>query len=205
MSDFNMIPAHRLARKRRRVRMQVWGVICGVYLVLLTAGAVTAGILFSNEGQNIAQQLAVASTQIEEHNASMLESRRELAEATTQLETWRVLQAQPDWSKLLVRLSDELGDDLVLSHCQLFACDGDSKRLTENLAGWRASKPLGTLLSECKYSLTLRGYGQSQESVSQFVLRLEAMRLFDVVRLIGSKRQPLLEMQVVAFHIECQF
>ena len=83
MSDFNLIPAPRLVRKRRRARIELWIVLCGLYIVLLAAGAVTAGILFSNEGQNIAQQLAATSTQIEEHNASMLKSRRDLAEATS--------------------------------------------------------------------------------------------------------------------------
>ena len=104
-----------------------------------------------------------------------------------------------------MRLSDELGQALVLSHCQLFACDEHYERLTEDLGKWRSSKPLGTLLSECKYSLTLRGHGLTQEAVSQFVLRLEEMELFDVVRLISSKRQAFMKMQAVAFHVECRF
>ena len=205
MSDFNLIPNHRLARKRRRARMRIWAIVCSVYVVGLTAAVVVAGILFSGQDQDIAHQLAVTSEQIDTHNASMLEARRELAEATTQLEIWRVLKSQPNWSKLLVRLSEELGSALVLSQCQLSACDPQYEPLSKDLGRWLSSRPLGSLLSESKYNLTLGGYGRTQEAVSQFVLRLEDMGLFDVVRLINSKRQAFLEMEAVSFRIECHF
>jgi len=205
MSDFNLIPAQRRAAKRRRVRIRIWGALCGTYVVLLTAGAVTAGVLFSSEGQTIADQLTVTSEKIESHNVSMLDLRRALAEATAQLETWRILQAQPNWSKLLARLFDELGATLVLSHCQLTACDQRYEPVSKNLGGWFSSRPLGALLSETKYSLVLRGYGQTQAAVSLFVLRLEEIGLFDVVRSISSKRQPFLGAEAVTFHVECHF
>lgn len=205
MSDFNLIPTYRLVRKRRRARMKLWAIVCSAYIVALMAFAVAAGMLFSGEGQNIAHEIAITSERIDAHNASMLDSRRNLADATSQLETWRILQAQPNWSKLLLRLSDELGVSLVLSHCQFTACDQRYEPLDKNLSGWLASKPLGVLLSENRYNLGLRGYGQTQEAVSQFVLRLEEIGLFDSVRLASSKRQAFLETEAVFFDIECHF
>ena len=67
------------------------------------------------------------------------------------------------------------------------------------------AKPLSVLLAECRHTLVLSGFGKSQESVSRFVLRLEATDIFHVVRLVSSSRQSFLDQEAVAFTVECHF
>jgi hypothetical protein len=58
-------------------------------------------------------------------------------------------------------------------------------------------------ISRQPYTLTLRGLGRTQSAVSQFVLRLEKLGPFDRVKLIDTRREPFLENEAFAFHVEC--
>ncbi len=51
--------------------------------------------------------------------------------------------------------------------------------------------------------LQLGGLGLAQQAVSEFVLRLEETSLFRQVKLLDTKREPFLDSDAIAFHIEC--
>jgi len=205
VSDVNFIPAQRMIAKRRRARTYLWAVICGAYIALLAAGALAACVVRPGRDVNLAEQLAAAEKQIKQDNDAMVELRRTLTEATAALETTRAIREQPDWSRLLTGLSRELGQDLVLNRCQLVAVREDGKPLTEPWSEALLKKPLRALVAKHRYQLVLQGYGQTQESVSQFALGLEAIGLFERVRLINSRRQNFLSGQAVGFTVECYF
>ena len=123
----NLIPAGRLASRRRNTRLYVWAAICGAYAMCLIAGSATLQALRASEDRNLNGQCATLAQQVEQDNRDLLASRKELAEATTALETTRAIHHQPDWSKLFLGLSDRLGDEIVLSRCQLTTLTGENK------------------------------------------------------------------------------
>jgi hypothetical protein len=60
------------------------------------------------------------------------------------------------------------------------------------------------VLAQRRYGLKLSGFGRTQTSVSQFVLRLERIGIFESVRLLNSYRQAFLNDQAIAFSLECR-
>jgi len=205
MGYVNLIPMERLVRRRRKARLCRWVAVCGAYVVLLIAGTLLLRVLHATEDRSVTQQLTAANQRVEEGNKMTLELRRELAEATMALETTRAIREQPNWSKLFLRLSNQAGEEIVLSRCQVATFTNDNKAITD---GWNESssaKPLAQLLTECQHKLVLNGFARSQESVSRFVLGLESSGAFDLVRVVNSSRQSFLQGQAVAFNVECQF
>ncbi len=205
MSDVNLIPAARLAARRRRTRLVLWAAVGGVYVLLVAAGSLTLHIARAGEGRDRAENLEALARQIERDNQTLSETRRQLAETMTALETTTALRGQPDWSKLLTGLSLQVGEQIVLARCHLTTVTADNKVMTADGSGSLPAGPLGTFLAGCRYTLVLNGFGKSQESVSRFVLRLEESGAFDLVRLVHSSRQTFLQGEAVAFGVECRF
>ncbi len=205
MNDVNLIPVERLAAKRRKARVYLWVVACSVYIALLAGGSLAACVFCPGRDSALADQLAAAEEQINQDNKAMLELRRTLAETTAAMETTRAIHEQPDWSRLLAGMSQQLGRDLVLVRWQLVATREDGKALTEPWTDALLAKPLLSLMNQHRYQLVLQGFGQTQESVSRLALALEGIGLFEQVRLINSCRQAFLGGQAVAFTMECKF
>ncbi|MBM4025365.1 MAG: PilN domain-containing protein [Planctomycetes bacterium] len=205
MGDVNLIPAGRLIARRRRTRLFLWATICGMYALLLGAGALTFRVVRADEERSTAEQLDSLAGQIEQDNRAMVDLRRQLAETNTALDAAQALHDRADWSKLLTGLSAQLGDEIVLSRCQLTTLTADNKVVNADAGGTLAALPLGAFLTECRHLMVLHGFGKSQESVSQFVLRLEGSGAFDLVRLMNRSRQTFLTGEAVAFVVECRF
>jgi len=205
MSDVNLIPAGRLAGRRRKTRLYLWVTVCGVYAALVATGSLTFHVAQAGEGRSMAEHLEAAAQQIERDNRALLDVRRQLAETMTALETTTAIHGQPDWGKLLTGLSVQVGDQIVLSRCLLTTVTADDKAITAEGSGSLPAMPLGAFLTGCRHRLVLNGFGKSQESVSRFVLRLEESGAFDLVRLVNSSRQTFLKGEAVAFVVECHF
>jgi Tfp pilus assembly protein PilN len=187
------------------MRLYIWAAICGAYAMCLIASSATLQALRVSEDRNLNGQLATLAQQVELDNQEQLEVRKELAEARLARETTRAISRQPDWSRLFLGLSERLGDEIVLGQCRLTTLTGDNRIVGEQWADSMPARPLGEMLKECHHTLSLTGFGRSQESVSRFVLRLEGTEVFEVVRLVNSCRQTFLEKEAVAFSIECRF
>lgn len=205
MPDVSLIPAARVARKRRNARLYIWAAFCGAYAMCLIAGAATLQAVRISEDRNLHGRHVDLTHGLELDYQHLLELRKELGETTASLETTRAIRNQPDWSKLFLALSDRLGDEIVLSHCQLVTMTGDDRPVSERWESALSSRPLGALLTECRHMLLLSGFGKSQESVSRFILRLEETGVFRVVRLVNSSRQSFQDKEAVAFSVECHF
>jgi hypothetical protein len=205
MNDVNLIPAGRLAARRCRTRLVLWAAVCGVYVLLVAAGSLTLHVARAGEEQGMAERLEAATRQIERNNQGLLEARRQLAETMTALETTTAIRGQPDWGKLLTGLSLQVGEQIVLTRCQLTTVTVDNQVITVEGSGSLPAAPLSTFLTGCRHTLVLNGFGKAQESVSRFVLRLEESGAFDRVRLAHSSRQTFLQGEAVAFGVECQF
>jgi len=203
MGDVNLIPAERLAKKHRKARLRVWAVICGTCLISLAVLVLSAHAFWSNADDSVMEELKSTAERIEGYNSTILELQKKLAKATAELEASKAISSQPDWSKLLILVGDELREEVVLNNCQLTTLNKSHKDVTNNLQELLSSSPAGVLLAERRYRLELSGFGRTQTSVSQFVLRLERMQIFDSVRLVNSCRQTFLNNEAVAFSIEC--
>jgi Tfp pilus assembly protein PilN len=188
MGDVNLIPVRRLTRKCWKRRGRLWMHICGLYLLLLAGGFLSVRVLWPSDSHLLDRERQTVKSVVEEH-------RRRIA---------GLIAGQPDWSKLLVLLGHELGENVVLSQCRLSTTNAAAGEITEDLKGWLASSPLEELLASRQYRLKLSGFGRTQSSVSQFVLGLERTQVFESVRLINSYRQAFLEGQAIAFSIECR-
>jgi Tfp pilus assembly protein PilN len=203
MGDVNFIPAARLAAKKRKARIRAWGTICVVYALLLVTLTLLAYGLWGTTDTSIEQDRQSTEQAIQQHNLTVVQLRGKLARALAEQRLGRAILRQPDWSKLLGLLAEELGNDIVLSHFGLAALNTDGKDAAENLKEWFSASSAGPLLAEGRYRLRLTGFGHSQNSVSQFILRLEQTGVFESVKLMTSNRQTFLDDQAVAFSIEC--
>ncbi|MBN2314392.1 MAG: PilN domain-containing protein [Sedimentisphaerales bacterium] len=194
MPDVNLIPPARIARKRRNSKIRLWTVICGTYLILLGALALSAQAFWRDTDDSVINELAFTNERIEGYNISISELQKKLASIKSEVEAARVISCQPDWMKLFVLIGDELKEDVVLKNCQLIA----TSTKNEN-----SSSP-SAFLADRQFRLELSGFGRTQMSVSQFVLRLEQMAVFDSVELVNSRRQSFLNNEAVTFNIECR-
>jgi len=209
MGDVNLIPTKRLTSKRRLVRLRIWALVCGAYLASLAVASLSARVLWPDNDDAIVEQLTEASQSIEQYNCTIIELREKLAEETSALETIGAVSSQPDWSKLLILLSNELQEEVVLNSCRLVSLDKNDNNVRDHLQELLCSLPVGVLLAERRFCLSLGGFGSTQSSISQFVLRLEEIKIFESVRLIDSHRQPFgtpdrFGGEAVAFSIECR-
>ena len=203
MGDINLIPPARIAKRRRKARIRLWTAICGIYLLSLTVLALWAHVFWRDTDNSAIEELAFTAQRIEGYNAKISALQKMLAQAKAELEAGQVISCQPDWTKLLVLVGDELKEDVVLGNCQLVTTSRKDEKATNGLQYLLASSSPREYMAERQYKLALSGYGRTQTSVSQFVLRLEQMRMFDTVELANSRRQTFLNSEAVTFNIEC--
>jgi len=190
----NLIPARRREKQSRIRRIRTWATALGAYGVLLICayaacfafGQDDSGAIFKEMGETT-ERFRASARQIHELRESVVESSQQLAAA-------RVLAQNPDWSLLLAMVARNLTKDVVLDRCSLAPVDVDLE------AGPPAN---GETVIYQRYLLDLSGFGQSQTSVSQFVLRLEESRLFENVRLIKTQTRNFMDGQAVSFKLEC--
>ena len=205
MGDINLIPPEWLAKRKRQARLRLWAGICIAYVVGLVV-AVASAYAFWNEGNgNLERDLNATQERVGQNNQRMLQMRKELAQAAVALQTSRMIARQPDWSRLLTMVSQNLGDEVVLTTCRLVALDQSQKNLIEGLAQQTLSGSLPQLLAAGRHQLQLSGFGRTQTVVSEFILRLERSGLFTSARRLQSSRQEFLGADAIAFSVECTF
>ncbi|MEZ6190765.1 MAG: hypothetical protein R3C45_05675 [Phycisphaerales bacterium] len=190
MQRINLIPKSRQRDRQRRVRVRLWICMSLCYAALLAAACL------SYRGMSSSHDLTALTVDLDEKQAELtrLEDQQKslrprLNEQKLILVAEQSISDQPDWSLLLTYLADEvLGDKVVLSGCVLApSAPGDKADNTDS----------DTLV------LTLTGYGQGTADVSQFILRLEQIGLFEKVTLARTNREPYLAGQAIAFEARC--
>jgi len=203
VNTFNFIPAERLAKKRRRARVRVWSLICCAYTVVLVSAVALGYFNWNPDGASIAGQISAAGARIRRSTVSMNRLSLKLAEARAALEASEAIGNQPDWSRLLVILGKELGDDVVLNGCELSLFEPVPTGPGDAMGSLAPPAAEGATPTRSRFKLSLSGFGRTQTSVSRFVLRLEELELLDEVKLMRSNRQAFLGGEAVAFRIDC--
>ena len=199
----NLIPRPRLyaAAARKRLRHWTWAVTG--YAMVLLAGYAACAAALSVDGDDHALMLEKTTRQIDELNNANASLKPELAEAHTKLAVARTMGDQPDWSLLLAIISSTVDDEIVLTSTKLDAATGaDALSTTRPLGNDKhaAAAPIGP---PPRMSLSLLGMGRSQAAVTQFVLRLERLGLFERVDLARSNRQTVGSTDANVFRIDC--
>jgi hypothetical protein len=117
---------------------------------------------------------------------------------------------QPDWSVLLGLLAQSLGEEIVLTSCKLesqpptpdapapMPRPGAAAPAPESTAAAAALREPGAR----RYTLQISGIGRTQSSVSQFVLRLERLGLFERVTILKTARELFGEHDSIGFRLE---
>ncbi len=177
----------------RRVRS--WATALGAYGVLLVCAYVACFAFGQDDSGDIITKMSETTKRFRASAEQIHELRESVTESSQQLAATRVLAQNPDWSLLLAMVARNLTEEVVLDRCSLAPVD----------AGIHASPPAaGQAVIYQRYLLDLSGFGQSQTSVSQFVLRLEKTRLFESVRLIKTQKRNFMDGQAVSFRLECE-
>ena len=203
MNDDNLIPRHRLERKRWKARLRLWIYCGGIFAgVVITASGI-AHATWSQDDRRVESELAEATTKIDEQMSLEKSLRRELSEARVRLEADKAIGDPPDWSVLLTLLGEETNDNVVLSTCGLAPVGPDDGPAGRGKAALSAGSPSSVPLGRRRFRIELNGFGRTQTDVSQFLLRLEQVGLFRAVRLMQSDRARFLDGDAVAFRIEC--
>ena len=204
MVDVNLIPEQRLMAKRCRDRIRIWFGLGGAYLAFLGLVLFSIHLVWKVDDRLLTEDFANASRRVEQYNASILRLRTELARISATLQTHRVINSQPDWSKLLMLLGNTLGDDVVLTYCRLVTLDSEGTEVSaKNQASLTAEK-VAALFEGQQYVLTMAGFGRRQSEVSQFAVRLEQSGLFDGVNMTRQRREHFRDDSAIAFNVECR-
>ncbi len=202
MHGINLIPRPRrqAAAARKRVRRWCWGV--AGYVGVLLAGYVGFAAAMNVDTDDNSLLLEKTGRQIEELNRSATSLRPQLAEAQTKLLVARTVGDQPDWSLLLAIISSTIDDDIALTSTRL-----DPAAIVETKSTSRPSAPgsekIGALAPPAQMTIALQGMARSQAAVTQFVLRLEKLGLFERVDLAKSNRQVIGAADANVFRIDC--
>lgn len=190
MDRINLIPKQRRLTRQRRARTKLWfGVVLGYAATALMVGLVFGAMATPRDLTSLGEELTSLDSELAGLQQQQENLRPKLSEQQLILAAGRSITDQPDWSLLLNYLADEvLGDHIVLTGCSL-ALDQSAVEAED--------------YNDTPLALTVSGFAKTTPDVSQFVLRLEQMSLFDKVTLINTQREPFLSDQAIAFEARC--
>jgi Tfp pilus assembly protein PilN len=200
MNGLNLIPIHRRRARDRRRRLRAWIIFNSLFLAVLLAAALS-GYLFLTADHSPAGDLAKVEQEIDQSNKQMLVIRQQLAEAHQTMVSVNAISDQPDWSIVMAVVGRSLGDNVMLTGCDLAPVAEEAPvvqaiSISGKPAAMAPPAPRRVLLH-------LTGLGRSQAHVAQFVLRLEGTNLFEHVNLLHTNRQALLGGDAVGFELDC--
>jgi Tfp pilus assembly protein PilN len=180
MNGVNLIPAPRRAARLAGRRLRAW-IIAAIGWAGMIAGACgVTHLSFGRDQAATAAELDSTRQRVSVLNTRVSELRRTVAQLVAQRDTALAISDHPDWSILLGVLSQTTGERVVLRDISL--------------------KPVPSKLAP-QLVLQLRGFTDTQPAVSQFVLRLQQLGLFDEVKLIRTGREPIQNTSAVTFEI----
>lgn len=190
----NLVPSARREAQVRSARIRFWFLTCAVYGFGWLGVLVLVGATALNDDTGLRDELRQVNGLVAESESELAALRSELGRSRDELTTSLTIGKQPDWSALLALLSTTLGDRIVLRNCKLTTLHKSSSA-RESVSG--VARVSTTI------QLQLGGFGLAQQAVSEFVLRLEETSLFRQVKLLDTRREPFLDGDAIAFHVEC--
>lgn len=202
MNGINLIPASRLAARRRAARVRLW---LSIAPLCISALAGSYGYLFASwdtDRTELEVILGETEAAISKSQRDVAERRSRLVEVRARLRASAAVSNQPDWGLLLEILAARLGDNAVLTSCTLEPAVR-SQPAESAKPGAIASAPAEAPPRPDRYRLVLSGVARTQEVVPEFLRRLEETGLFEAAKLIESTRTPFAGAEAFRFQVEC--
>lgn len=190
----NLVPSARREAQVRSARIRFWFMTCAIYGLGWLGVLVLVGATALNDDTGLRDELRQVNGLVAESESELAALRGELARSRAELATSLTIGKQPDWSALLALLSTTLGDRIILRDCKL---------TTLHKSPGARGPVTGVARESTTIQLQLGGLGMAQQAVSEFVLRLEETSLFRQVKLLDTRREPFLDGDAIAFHVEC--
>ena len=190
----NLVPSARREAQVRSARIRFWFMTCAVYGLGWLGVLVLVGATALNDDTGLRDELRQVNGLVAESESELVALRSELIRSRAELTTSLTIGKQPDWSALLALLSTTLGDRIILRNCKL---------TTLHKSPGMHGPATGVARESTTIQLQLGGLGLAQQAVSEFVLRLEETSLFRQVKLLDTRREPFLDGDAIAFHVEC--
>lgn len=198
MNDFNLLPSKHVHAQARRRRIFAWVIGAGVYVTVVTIGAVgtyagtgPSRAAAQRERQEIERNIEAGKSEIAQLN-------KQLSDARHRLKTSSEVSKHPDWSILLKVLADLRDPSMLLDSVELSKIT--TELATKPAAGSKKKAPPPT---STRFVLKLSGLASNLASVPPFVLRLEGIGLFSSVKLVESRAAELNGRSVATFRVEC--
>ena len=192
MNQVNLIPTRRLQAKERSRRRMQWVTVLALHVLLLLAGSLMFQNFARDEGPNLGQENRDIAIKLNQANRVTASLKREMVMASQKLQTARMIGEQPDWGAMLAVLSQNTDEDVLLDRCALGRIEAPSG----------AAAPGGPVAG-AELRLELGGCTRAQAAVSQYVLHLEQLGLFQKIRLVKTSRERLGGQDAVRFGLEC--
>ncbi len=200
----NLVPSARREAQVRGARIRFWFMTCTIYGLGWLAVLVLVGATALNDDAGLRDELRQVNDLVGESESELATFRGELGRSRGELATSLTIGKQPDWSVLLALLSTTLGDRIMLRNCKLTTLHKSPGPRGPVMASTVEDRSMtGVARESTTIQLQLDGFGLAQQAVSEFVLRLEETSLFRQVKLLETRREPLLDGEAIAFHIEC--
>ena len=190
----NLVPSARREAQVRSARIRFWFMTCAIYGLGWLGVLVLVGATALNDDTGLRDELRQVNGLVAESESELAALRGELARSRAELATSLTIGKQPDWSALLALLSTTLGDRIILRDCKL---------TTLHKSPGARGPVTGVARESTTIQLQLGGLGMAQQAVSEFVLRLEETSMFRQVKLLDTRREPFLDGDAIAFHVEC--
>jgi len=184
----NLIPTPKMLAAERRKHTGRWIAACIAYVGMLCAVYMGCRMRWGGDGLQ-AGELAQISASITDHNRKIAAVKNASIALRAKIDANNAVGKQPDWSILLALLARNLGDDVVLKHCELDLGAGESA-------------PVGTKRRK-KFVLKITALGRTQTAVSTFILRLENTGLFTEVKRTKTSLETFMAGKAVAFELDC--
>lgn len=192
MNGINLIPAERRCRHQRRARIRLWITIAPICTSMLAGLYGYLAVNWETRTSDLVAKRDLLAAEVDSTKKEVEQDKADANQIAAALWANHAVAEQPDWGLLLALLAEKLDDQTVLS--------GVDVRPAEDSKGATAPKER---VRPDRYTIRLMGYSQRQEGVSQFVLNLEKLGLFDSVVMKESRRTTILSADAVEFRVEC--
>jgi hypothetical protein len=207
MNGINLIPAPRLAAKRRRAHLHCCAAACVCWTVLALGAAGLAHAIWREEDPQAAERLAKVNEEMQRTDRVIAGMRADLSAAQSTLRANQTIATQPDWSIMLGLLGQQVGDDIVLKSCRVRPSSVARTAAPAARRGVpRAAAPAADAAQSSEpppFALDISGMALDHAAANKFLLRLEQTGLFTKVSLLDTAREPFFDKNAVAFRLEC--
>jgi hypothetical protein len=192
MNGVNLIPMYRREVKARKARVVKWSLAVGAYLALLVAGYMLLDRYATDNSQSLNSQSRRASAELGGAHRLVQAMGQELTQTSRKLQTVQEIGGQPDWGALLAVISKNTSENIALNYCRM-------ERSSSADSAPKAASPAGDIPTV----LELGGVAKVQADVSDYVLQLEKLGLFEKVKMVKTSREMYLGQEAVGFRLEC--